>query len=172
MANTINQLKDAPGLISKLAAKMFADKIVFCKSIDIEPAESYNGVNGYKSGDTIQISKPARFGVGTTADITSAIQDVDEERSPRPWKAFLRDSPGAWTVQGTIRGRSSLIPFLVTRRRYERFSSNGEEGDQSGEDTRNSFRSCKSLRRRNSSPRARIGPRLPRGISSSRASSS
>lgn len=80
MSNTINQLKDAPGLISKIAAKMFADKIVFCKAIDQEPASSYNGVNGYKSGDTIQISKPARFSLGTSADITSTIQGIEEEK--------------------------------------------------------------------------------------------
>tara|TARA_R110000851_G_scaffold5285_5_gene21948 strand:+ start:277 stop:1503 length:1227 start_codon:yes stop_codon:yes gene_type:complete len=78
MANTIVNLNDAPGYVSKLAAKMFADKVVFCKAIDQEPASSYSGINGYSSGDTIQISKPSRYDVGTSADITSTVQDVVE----------------------------------------------------------------------------------------------
>ena len=41
---------------------------------------SANNYYGYNSGDTIYINKPARFTVGTTADITSSIQDVVEEK--------------------------------------------------------------------------------------------
>lgn len=80
MVNTINTLENAPGLVAKMAAKMFKDNNVFCQSIDQAPATDYNGKNGYSSGDTIQISKPARFDVGTDADITSSIQGVTEEK--------------------------------------------------------------------------------------------
>lgn len=81
MANTINNMKDAPGVIAKLAAGMLADKVQFCKSIDKEDSSAFDGVNGYQAGDTIPISKPARFVPTTGADVTSAIQDVVEEKT-------------------------------------------------------------------------------------------
>lgn len=80
MTNSVNTLKNAPGVVAKLAAAMFADKVQFCKSIDKADASDFNGMNGYQSGDTIYISKPARFVVGSTADITSTIQDIKEEK--------------------------------------------------------------------------------------------
>lgn len=81
MANNINNMKDAPGVIAKLAAGMLADKAQFCKSIDREDSSIFDGMNGYQAGDTVQISKPARFTANTTADVTSAIQDVVEEKT-------------------------------------------------------------------------------------------
>jgi hypothetical protein len=84
MANVINTLKDAPGAISKMAAQMLEDKVQFSKTIDMEPQSTFRGRDGYDTGDTIQISKPARFIVGTSADITSAIQDVVEEKVSLP----------------------------------------------------------------------------------------
>jgi hypothetical protein len=81
MANTINNLKDAPGVIAKMAAQMLADKVQFCKTIDKADVSDFDGKNGYKSGDTIQISKPARFVPTTGADVTSSIQDVVEEKT-------------------------------------------------------------------------------------------
>lgn len=80
MTQVFNTLKNAPGLISKLAAGMLEDKVQFSKSIDTEPATSFDGKNGYQSGDTIYVSKPARFIPGTTADVTSTLQDVVEEK--------------------------------------------------------------------------------------------
>ena len=80
MANNINTLKNAPGVIAKAAAAMLADKCQFAKSIDQADQSDYDGKNGYNAGDTIYISKPARFIPGTTADITSTIQDVAEEK--------------------------------------------------------------------------------------------
>lgn len=80
MANTINTVKAATTIISKLAAGMLEDEFQFIKSIDKEPQESFNQVNGYNPGDTINISKPARFTVGTTADVTSTVQDVVEQK--------------------------------------------------------------------------------------------
>lgn len=83
MSNTANNVKDAGSVIAKLAAKMLADKTQFIKSIDKEPASSFNNqVNGFNVGQTIQVSKPARFVPTTNADITSSIQDVVEEKVP------------------------------------------------------------------------------------------
>jgi hypothetical protein len=80
MPNTINTLKNAPGVIAKLAAGMLEDKVQFSKSIDKADSSDYDGKNGYQAGDTIYISKPARFIPSTNADITSSIQDVTEEK--------------------------------------------------------------------------------------------
>lgn len=83
MVNQINNVKDAGSVIAKLAAKMLADKVQFIKSIDHEPASSFNNqVNGFNVGQTIQVSKPARFVPTTNADITSSLQDVVEEKVP------------------------------------------------------------------------------------------
>lgn len=79
MTQTINNISDAGKVIAKMAAKMLADKTQFLKSIDKEPASSFGQVNGYNIGDTIKISKPARFIPSTSADVTSAIQDVVEQ---------------------------------------------------------------------------------------------
>lgn len=80
MANTLNNIKDVGSVIAKLAAGYLQDENQFLKTIDKEPANSFGQVNGYKVGDTININKPARFTVNNTADITSAIQDVVEEK--------------------------------------------------------------------------------------------
>ena len=81
MANTGNNVKDVGSVIAKVAAKMLADKAQFLSTIDKEPASSFNNqVNGYNVGQTINISKPARFVPTTTADISSSLQDVVEEK--------------------------------------------------------------------------------------------
>ena len=82
MTQTINTVKSATTIISKMAAGMLADEFQFLKTIDKEPSETFNQVNGYNPGDTVNISKPARFTVNSTADITSAIQDVIEQKVP------------------------------------------------------------------------------------------
>lgn len=81
MANVINNMKDAPGVIAKMAAQMLSDKTQFCKSIDKEDSSIFEGMNGYQAGDTIQISKPARFIPSENADVTSALQDIVEEKT-------------------------------------------------------------------------------------------
>ncbi len=82
MVQTINNIKDVGSIISKMAAGILADEFQFLKTIDKEPEESFGQTNGYNAGDTINISKPARFTMGTTADITSTIQEVIEEKVP------------------------------------------------------------------------------------------
>ena len=80
MANTFNQMKDAPGVIAKAAARILSDELQFCRTIDKVPAAEYKGKNGYSAGDTIQISKPARFIPQTAFDITSSKQNITEEK--------------------------------------------------------------------------------------------
>lgn len=82
MPNTIQTVKQAQSVIAKSAAAMFKNKMQFLRTIDIEPDSTFGEVNGYKTGDTVSINKPARFTMNNTADITSAIQDVVEERVP------------------------------------------------------------------------------------------
>lgn len=79
MANVINNIDDVGTIIAKISAKMFADKCQFIKSVDKETSLS-GTVNGFNKGDTINVNLPARFQSGTNADITSALQDVVEEK--------------------------------------------------------------------------------------------
>lgn len=79
--NTFNNMKDAPGVITKMAAQMLADELQFCKSIAKAPASDFDGKNGYKAGDTIQISKPPRYTTQTGFDLTSSIQNTVEEKT-------------------------------------------------------------------------------------------
>lgn len=80
MPNIHNTIKNGPGLFLKAAAQMLEDELQFTKSIEKAPAEDFNGKNGYSAGDTVYISKPARYVPQTTADITSSIQDSNEEK--------------------------------------------------------------------------------------------
>lgn len=82
MANNINTVKSNAAIIAKIAAGMLVDNLQFAKSISKADASDYNGKNGYSAGDTIYISKPARFTPQNTFDITSTIQDIVEEKTP------------------------------------------------------------------------------------------
>lgn len=82
MSNTFNTVKNAPGIIAKAAATMLADELQFTKSIAKADESDYKGKNGYSAGDTIYISKPARFNPQSTFDITSSMQDIVEEKTP------------------------------------------------------------------------------------------
>jgi hypothetical protein len=84
MANTFNNVKDAAGIIAKAAAQTLKDNLVFCNTIDKADASDFDGKNGYKAGDTIYTSKPARYVPQTTFDITSSIQDSVEEKAALP----------------------------------------------------------------------------------------
>lgn len=83
MVNAVNTIKAATTIISKVAAKMLEDQMPYIKSIDKEDLSSWDQVNGFNPGDTINISKPARFlATSNVTDVTSSIQDVKEERVP------------------------------------------------------------------------------------------
>lgn len=82
MSNLFNTSKNAPGIIAKAAAKMLADELQFTKTIGQADESDYDGKNGYSAGDTIYISKPARFVAQQAFDITSTMQDIVEEKVP------------------------------------------------------------------------------------------
>ena len=82
MANNLSTVKSTGGVVTKIAAKMLADELQFGKSIARADESDYEGMNGYGAGDTIYISKPARFIPQNTFDITSTQQDVVEEKVP------------------------------------------------------------------------------------------
>lgn len=83
MPNAVLTAKNAPGVTAKLVAAHLKEKAKFIRSISKEPevtfAEQYKSAN---PGDTIYVKKPARFTAGTTLDITSTIQDIQEEKVP------------------------------------------------------------------------------------------
>lgn len=88
MSNAIQTVKSAAGLLAKAAAKELVDNLQFCKSIDKADESDYKGKNGYSAGDTIYITKPARFIPITSFDITSSINDFAEEKV-----ALVLDTP-------------------------------------------------------------------------------
>ncbi len=83
MSNAVNTVKSATTIVAKLAAGMLAEKAKFVASIAKEDNSVFNKqFESVQPGSTINVTKPARFTVGTTADITGAIQDVKEELVP------------------------------------------------------------------------------------------
>jgi hypothetical protein len=81
MTQTINNVKDVGTIIAKTAAGMLGDKLQFLKTVDKEPTSSFGQYNGFNAGDTINISKPARFIPTSTVDLTSALHEVVEEKT-------------------------------------------------------------------------------------------
>lgn len=79
--NTFNTSKNA-GIIAKAAAMALVDELQFTKSIAKADESDYNGKNGYSAGDTIYISKQARFIPNQTFDATNALLGVVEEKVP------------------------------------------------------------------------------------------
>lgn len=83
MANDILTAKNAPGVTAKLSAANILEKALFCKSISKEDSSTWS--DQYKSsspGDTIYVKRPAQFTVGSSLDITSAIQDIKDTKVP------------------------------------------------------------------------------------------
>lgn len=100
MANSTNTIKLATTILSKATALMLEDQMPFIKSIDKESAQTFGDYNGFNPGDTINISKPARFLATTnTTDVTSSIQDFKEERT----SLTLQANPTNVTVNFTSR---------------------------------------------------------------------
>lgn len=80
MSNVLNNVSDVGKVIAKMGATILADNAPFFQSCTKEPASTFSQVNGYNVGQTVFINKPARPIVGTTADITSGLNDVTEEK--------------------------------------------------------------------------------------------
>jgi hypothetical protein len=82
MANTINNIKEVGSVIAKTSAKLFEDNLLFCKSIAKADESDFDGKNGYKAGETININLPMRSIPTSAFDQTSTIQDVVETNKP------------------------------------------------------------------------------------------
>lgn len=81
MANTINTIKDGPGLFAQGIAETLRDNMVLCGFVDKADESDFDGKNGFKSGDTIYTSIPPRYiPQEDNLDITSGIQDSVEEK--------------------------------------------------------------------------------------------
>lgn len=81
MANTINTVKDGPGIFAKGIAETLRDNLVLGSFVEKADESDFDGKNGFKAGDTIYTSVPPRY-VPTqdNLDITSSIQDSVEEK--------------------------------------------------------------------------------------------
>lgn len=83
MANTINTVKDGPGIFAKGIAETLRDNMAFCNFVDKADASDFEGKNGFKAGDTIYKSIPPRYvPQQDSLDITSTIQDTVEDKKP------------------------------------------------------------------------------------------
>jgi hypothetical protein len=82
MPNTITNIKEVGAIIAKGAAKVFEDNLMFCKSIAKADESDFDGKNGYKSGQTINVNLPMRSIPTSAFDQTSTIQDIVETTKP------------------------------------------------------------------------------------------
>ena len=83
MANTINTVKDGPGIFAKGIAETLRDNLVLGGFVEKADESDFDGKNGFKAGDTIYTSIPPRYvPQQDNLDITSAIQDSVEEKKP------------------------------------------------------------------------------------------
>lgn len=81
MVNTINTIKNGPGIFAKGIAESLRDNLALCKHVDKADESDFDGKNGFKSGDTIYTSVPPRYvPQQDNLDITSGIQDSVEEK--------------------------------------------------------------------------------------------
>lgn len=82
MANTINNIKEVGSVLAKVGAKVFEDNLMFCKSISKADESDFDGKNGYKAGQTININLPMRSIPTSAFDQTSTVQDIVESVKP------------------------------------------------------------------------------------------
>lgn len=82
MTQTLTNIKEAGSVIAKGAAKTFEDNLMFCKSVAQADESDFDGKNGYKSGETININLPMRSIPTSAFDQTSTIQEVIETTKP------------------------------------------------------------------------------------------
>lgn len=82
MANTISNIKEVGSVLAKAGAKLFEDNLTFCKSIAQADESDFDGKNGYKAGQTININLPMRSIPTSAFDQTSTVQDVVEGVKP------------------------------------------------------------------------------------------
>lgn len=81
MSNVTITNANAPGIVAKLSAGQLADSAMFCKTVDKEDASVFGkDFENAQPGQTIYVKKPSRYTVGSSLDLTSAIQDNVEEK--------------------------------------------------------------------------------------------
>lgn len=79
MANTINNVNTNAGIFVRAVAEVLEDQCHFFKAATKVDASEFDGKNGFKSGNKLNISIPARKRPIDGFDITSADRDVTEE---------------------------------------------------------------------------------------------
>ena len=83
MANTVNTVKDGPGLFAKGVAERLRDNLKFCAFVEKADESDFDGKNNFKAGDTIYTSIPARKKAQRdNLDITSKDKDSVEQKAP------------------------------------------------------------------------------------------
>jgi len=83
MANTINTIKNGPGVFAKGMAQTLKDNMPFCSMVEKADESDFDGKNGYQSGDTIYTNIPARYiPQEDNLDISSLNADSVEEKKP------------------------------------------------------------------------------------------
>lgn len=83
MANTINTIKDGPGLFAQGMAEHVRDNLKFCGFVEKADKSDFDGKNGYKSGDTIYTNIPAIKKVQRdNLDISGMNKDSVEGKKP------------------------------------------------------------------------------------------
>lgn len=79
MPNTINTIKDGPGIFAKGIAETLRDNLVLGSFVDKADKSDFDGKNGFKAGDTIYTAIPPRYvPQQDDLDLTSAISDSVE----------------------------------------------------------------------------------------------
>lgn len=82
MPNTISNIKEVGAVLAKVGAKVFEDNLMFCKSIAKADESDFDGKNGYKAGQTINVNLPMRSIPTSQFDQTGTIQDIVETTKP------------------------------------------------------------------------------------------
>jgi hypothetical protein len=82
MPNTISNIKEVGSVIAKAGAKLFEDNLMFCKSIAKADESDFDGKNGFKAGQTINVNLPMRSIPTSAFDQTSTVQDIVEGTKP------------------------------------------------------------------------------------------
>jgi len=80
MANETATILANASLIAKASAKEFHDNLKFCNTIGKADESEFKGTNGFSAGQTISINRPFVPVVGTSFDLTSAVQDFVESK--------------------------------------------------------------------------------------------
>lgn len=83
MANTVNTIKNGPGLFAKGIAERLSDNLQLCKFVSKADKSEFDAVKGHKPDDTIYTTIPTRKVVQEdNLDISSFDGDIKEQKAP------------------------------------------------------------------------------------------